>query len=183
MFTDHPLTLLYWYGGSGAFSMANYVGWVRFQEDLLGATVLRAYLSFVVILLVVYFAVAGPLFFRAEFYIKGPALARSRLAHVHTGVGVLWVLVDTPLLALDLSIAYNHGFYVVLQGICFILRLTSWLSGFFLLWFLGMRRATRWIHKRCTGFPTPEGKKYTCDDEMLATIIRRRAEEAASSFD
>eukprot|EP00659_Diplonema_papillatum_P009715 gene9715-15085_t len=137
---DHPVYLMYWYGACSIFSIANYVSWVRFNEPLVGSTVEGAYLSFVVLTILVYVFVGGLSFFWAQFYCDRESKEgiKSRNRRVHTGMFFIYFLSDSPLFIIDLYIVYHYGWVDEVQGITFILKLVSWLVGTFFVWFVYM---------------------------------------------
>eukprot|EP00756_Hemistasia_phaeocysticola_P001865 Hpha_TRINITY_DN11291_c0_g1::TRINITY_DN11291_c0_g1_i1::g.167373::m.167373 len=153
---SHPIWLMYWYGTCTVFSLSNYVSWIRYQDEQFGVNTPRAYVTFVVITLVVYISISGVCFFWAQFYCKDDREGRKkRRSRVHLGMFFIYFLSDTPLFFLDLRIVYYHGWQEEIQGITFVLKLLSWLLGTFFVWFIYMYRATKWLHKKTGGDSRP----------------------------
>ena len=137
---DHPIYLMYWYGASTIFTIVNYARWVRFNDDLFGADVERAYVAFAVLTTFVFIFVSGLCFFWAQYYCDKDTKEgiKARNFRVNVGMFFIYFFSDTPLFIIDLVIVYNVGWVDEIQGITFILKLTSWMIGTFFVWFVYM---------------------------------------------
>ena len=147
---DHPIFLMYWYGACSIFSIINYVSWVRFEEDLVGGDVTRAYLAFVLITVMVYLCASGFCFFWAARYCDQETKEgiKQRNKRVHQGMLFIYFLSDVPFFILDLYIVYWYGWVDVIQGISFVLKLMSWMVGTFFVWFVYMWKVSKFLHRK-----------------------------------
>ena len=155
----HPsLIVLVWHGVCAVVSLMAGFGWVKDDEDV-SSTSKIAYQTLAITYVTIYVVAAGPVLVKATFFSVTPQ-ETSRL-QFQAGCS-LWVLGDLPLFIADFIIYDDHGFVSVLQGIEFILRVTSFLFGFVLLWISGLRIAIAWLHRR-----------DTCDLDLIQWSRRR----------
>eukprot|EP01060_Flectonema_neradi_P020958 TRINITY_DN2845_c4_g1_i2.p1 TRINITY_DN2845_c4_g1~~TRINITY_DN2845_c4_g1_i2.p1 ORF type:complete len:182 (+),score=20.08 TRINITY_DN2845_c4_g1_i2:45-590(+) len=147
---DHPIYLMYWYGASTIFTIVNYARWVRFNADLFGDDVERAYVAFAVLTTLVFIFVSGLCFFWAQYYCDKDTKEgiKARNFRVNVGMFFIYFFSDTPLFIIDLVIVYNVGWVDEIQGITFILKLTSWMIGTFFVWFVYMWKMSKLLHKK-----------------------------------
>ena len=149
-----PLNILFWHGVVGASQTANLVDWVQ-EAEYLGLGLQVFYLALTVVFAIVYICISGPFVYRAEFHENDDQAKVSMMK----ALGILWLCVDTPVMFTEISIAREHGFHAVIQGVSLVLHVLSWIGGFFLLYLLVLAKAAEVLHRR-TG----------CDDEIMTAL-------------
>ena len=139
-----PLMCLYWHGILCALAMMNYSFWIRFQA-FLPQDYRNAYIAFCIIGLIGYATIGGPSFFISYKY---GATHHSRVTKLQLGVVAMYFTSTLPMYCLHFYIVWLYGILYVLDGICFVLFLFSWLIGSIIVWFSYMYQVARFLQNQ-----------------------------------
>eukprot|EP00756_Hemistasia_phaeocysticola_P022138 Hpha_TRINITY_DN15815_c2_g2::TRINITY_DN15815_c2_g2_i1::g.189620::m.189620 len=122
LFCEHPyylqMVLAVWWVIDLGITTANYLGWMRESEskELYGNGRVNAYLAFVIISMIVFFAVAGLLWLWA---VRRAVDYRDRKRKTLTGVMLLWLFCDMPLWSINYNLIDEFGYREPIQAAAF----------------------------------------------------------------
>lgn len=140
-----PLQLIafYWYMVMSVLNVFNYVFYYRYQFFL--DYMVNYYVTFSVIGIAVFTLLGGPLFIMSFKY---SPTETKRNRYFRFGSAVMFILSATPLFILSFVHAFNHNFKEPLNGICIIINILTWTVGLFVVWFMYMAAASKYLHEK-----------------------------------
>lgn len=110
-----------------------------------GADLVDAYLAWDVLALIAFVFIGGPLLFMSYKYSE---TERQRTWRLRAAVAVMYFLMTTPLFFIELWAVRQAGMVGVLQGTVFVLNFIAWFFSTWIVWFIYMLEASRFIHER-----------------------------------
>lgn len=126
-----PLVLMAFYFIGTSLTVANYVGYVRFNEDVYGTAFKRGYLVFTVLGMIAYYLICGPAWLWAAKY---STVYKDRVHRTAIGMFAIFLLHDMPLFVMEWHAILCCGWRNDLQGFVFIIQFMEWIISFCFGW-------------------------------------------------
>lgn len=111
--------------------IANYLDWVRHQNDVLGDKLVTAYLAMSIIAALFYLLVSSVFYMWAWRYPEPEEIAKRRRIY---GVVTNLIFSDFPIFLVEVQVVWEVGFATGLQGTCFIFTCISMLYSGLRVW-------------------------------------------------
>ena len=140
------MLVFFWHMTTIIIEFSAYSTFFRFRRGTTWTTdAIDSYLAFVIITLVAYAFIAGPLLIMAYKY---SATERQRTFRLKSAITVMYLLSTTPLFFIELLMVKKAGILGVIQGIAFVLQIAAWLASSWIVWFFYMMEVSRFVHEK-----------------------------------
>jgi hypothetical protein len=137
--------------------IANYLDWVRHQNETLGTRIVTVYLAMSIIAALVYLFVSSVFYMWAWRYPEPEEIAKRRRIY---GVIINLIFSDFPIFLIEVQIVWDVGFVTGLQGTSFIFTCMSMLYSALRVWTFVMVKVIK-QQAPMTGAPPPMANTRT----------------------
>lgn len=126
-----PLAMIVLYFVGTALTIANYVGYIRYNKDTYGWDFDRAYLTFTIISTFVFYIAASPLWLWSAKYASDD---KDRKVKFFLGTMVILLFHDFPFFVMELHAILCCGWRNPFQGFVFIIQTMEFMISFIIGW-------------------------------------------------
>ena len=147
-----PMSCMAWWGTAILVTLLNYLIWQKTDtaSTAYGEDLPRAYLAFLIVGMLVYFAIAATLWYWASRYSTTPGDRKNKTLW---GIIAMWFLRDIPFWIMD-YVAVEKNNDEAIQQISFVISTLSFLVGGVVVWVTYTYRMTTFFNK----FYTPPAR-------------------------
>lgn len=126
-----PIVLLIIYFCATMLSIANYVAYIRYNEDVYGGSLLRAYLAFTVLGTTTYAIFSGVMWTWAAKYVS---TAEQRIAKISYGMFGIFLMHDLPIYIMEYHGILCCGWRNPFFGFVFVIHYITFIISFVFTW-------------------------------------------------
>lgn len=146
-FTDSsipPIVLIVLYFIATMLTIANYVAYVRYHNDIYGADFVRTYLAFTILGTATYAIISGVCWTWAAKYVT---TSEERFQKIAIGLISIFAIHDLPIFAMDWHMVLCCGWRNGFQGFCFVKQILFFMLSFTFGWTMYTYTAAGYAHK------------------------------------
>ena len=138
-----PIVLMVLYFVGTMITIANYVAYVRYNEAVYGADLVRAYLAFTIVGVSMYALLSAVCWLWAAKYVT---TSSERLQKLAMGMLAIFVFHDLPIFSMEWHMILCCGWRNPFQGFCFVKQIMLFILSFSFGWLMYAYIAAGWLN-------------------------------------